>query len=1367
MKILQIIIFGGIMLGLFHIGMAQKNYLVQSHSIGAEDGLLGNYPVCVFQDSRSVIWVGTYSGLNSYDGIEIEAYTELKDRLAGDYIWTINEDVHQHIWVLCYGHLGDKEAQGINVINPLTQQVFLLEDYVKDLGGLNPKEVSTFEKASDGTIFLFTHSNEIYTYNKQGIQQVASNFLNEEYSKLSSSNLDLGIVARVNLQRHPITAIELYDFINNKVIEQFEFPFPVARLFFYKDTTTSAYRYIISWIDNDIVYCGFYDKNGKDSIQLMKQLIINDNGEGVFDVKEDRVYVSNSDSLFILNLDGVVQEAISANIEQYRFKCRGNKGGAWYQQNKPERLTYARYKPSLFKTQSFYNENGTRIGTRGITIYKDSLIEFGAGQEVDGTYKLNGKPMQFRENYTVGMYNDNDEYLYVGKESPSITAFHYATKTTKKYYFSENKGLIWAIYKDYEGKTWVGCSNGLGYIDTLKDSLVACSINKGYEELGKSAVYHIYEKGKLLWLCTSSGLYVWDKQKGGTLRYHRNSKEHYIPHNIILHLHEDTDGNFWLATKGGGLIFLDLKTGATKQFTKEQGLADNVLYAVYGDAYDNLWMSSSVGIACFNKKTKDVATYNKRNGLVDEELNTISHYQDKHGAIYFGGQYGIVTFHPDDFQTQKEHFPLQLRNVTLLSRSKNQSKNITAEVLDKHHIDLPTDYAGFKIKAALLDYSDPSKHEYAYYIEGIDDEWHYQSTPIIEEKSLPYGTYVIRIKIKGYEGHWQYYEHPIQLVVLRPFYLQTWFLILAFFIVLAAVVGILRLRTQQLRRRQKELEEIVKKRTAKIAQQAEDLRALDQLKSRFFANISHELRTPLTLILGPVSATLGQFRKGRAKEQEVVQNLNTIKNNGEHLLNLIEEILDLSKLESNKLEVETEQVQLLAFCTWIFKAFEKQAEYQGITYFMESNINENLHVLLDANKVEKMLNNLLSNALKFTPTGKQINFITRDLDDKIEFVVHDTGKGIHADDLPHIFERFYQSKQPNRPAQGGTGIGLALVQEFATLMDGTVQVESALNQGSTFTLHLPKEVVTVSKETQTETTFLSQGAMPVDAESLEETTPVFASSKTILLVEDHAEMRDFVASLLGSDYTILVATNGLEGLAQLEKNATTIDLIISDVMMPEMDGFTMLQEIKANSVWRTIPMIMLTARSAEQDRLNALTVGVDDYLTKPFSVEELKARVANLLQNAEDRKRWIIEEQAAIAESKKKEETTEVVEEFKEEQESIGVVNEEDLEWIRVLEENIKAQLQEEEISIKELAKQMFVSERHLRRRLKNITGLSPIKMVREIRMKIARTYLETGEFNSITDVAFSVGFQSSSAFSRAFKQHFGKVPKEYIMKRS
>ncbi|MBL6445360.1 tetratricopeptide repeat protein [Fulvivirga sp. 29W222] len=534
---------------------------------------------------------------------------------------------------------------------------------------------------------------------------------------------------------------------------------------------------------------------------------------------------------------------------------------------------------------------------------------------------------------------------------------------------------------------------------------------------------------------------------------------------------------------------------------------------------------------------------------------------------------------------------------------------------------------------------------------------------------------------------------------------------------------------------------LLQQRNEEIDRQKRELESLDHIKSRFFANISHELRTPLTLISAPISSLTK-----RDLPEEAVQELNFISNNTSKLQSLVDDILQLSKLESHKIEVKSENVAIASLLTRIFSNFSSMAVYLEITYESDIDFLPDDYLRIDAPKLEKVLNNLISNALKYTLSGGCIQMKAYKQCDLLCIQVKDTGKGIIEEDLPYIFDPYFQSKQPDAPMQGGTGIGLALAKEYADLMGGELTVKSQQGRGSTFSLTIPYEegVATQIPNVDTDEIDMSDDGLENDLPIVRETGDKYR----VLIVEDHPEMLQFIKSMLQEKYAVFTAFNGKHALMQLEKEP--VDLIISDVMMPEMDGFTLLQTIREDEKNHSVPMIMLTALNEEDHKLKALNIGVDEYLPKPFSLDELMARVKNMLLRHEVRKQVSLEEKFERQALQER---------------LIGVegANKGDSSFIMQVEELILAELENEEFRLDNMAEVFHIGKRQFRRRLKKVTGLSPKEYQREVAMQKARKLLEDGVYNNLSAVAFSSGIRNTTRFAQYYKNRFGKDPREYF----
>ena len=535
-----------------------------------------------------------------------------------------------------------------------------------------------------------------------------------------------------------------------------------------------------------------------------------------------------------------------------------------------------------------------------------------------------------------------------------------------------------------------------------------------------------------------------------------------------------------------------------------------------------------------------------------------------------------------------------------------------------------------------------------------------------------------------------------------------------------------------------------------IARQKAELQSLDELKSRLFANISHELRTPLTLISSPLKKLL---------TDEIVplssctkSTLQLMERNTRQLKELVDDILDLSKLESEVIALEEMEVDMHSFLNRVFSNFSSLAQHQRIEYHIDIEKLPDESMIIDSGKLEKILNNLLSNAIKYTGAEGTVELTSFVEKERLVLKVRDTGKGISKEDLPYVFDRFYQGENPDSALQGGTGIGLALAYELCQLMNGSIDVGSQAGEGSTFVVLLPYQPVISSSESPITSDF------PVLVESMDdglwEDSGKEIKSATVLIVEDHKDMLMFLSTLLSPYHQTLLAGNGQQALDILKKKS--VDLIISDVMMPEMDGYTLLKTLKDQDDYRSIPVIMLTALGDELHRLQALTIGVDDYLAKPFSPVELLARVNNLLHRSEERRRW--QQTEEIQYQQISENDAGVWAEVIDHQ-----VSSADMKWLQEVATALEGELENEDFRLSELAARFFLGERQFQRKIKNITGLTPKKYQQEVAMQKARQLLESGKARSLKEVAASVGIYQTYRFVRFYETRFGKHPSEYF----
>jgi len=514
-----------------------------------------------------------------------------------------------------------------------------------------------------------------------------------------------------------------------------------------------------------------------------------------------------------------------------------------------------------------------------------------------------------------------------------------------------------------------------------------------------------------------------------------------------------------------------------------------------------------------------------------------------------------------------------------------------------------------------------------------------------------------------------------------------------------------------------------------IERQNQQLVAADQIKSKFYENVSHELRTPLSLMVGPIE----QLTRSKNFKGQDIQLLQFIKRNSDYLRKLLNEMLDLSKIESDKMELQEESFEFFAFLKNHVSQFYAIGESQNIKFSVDVNAKEDVILSMDKQKLIKVLNNLLSNAFKFNASGSFVNLKANWEQSTITILIEDGGQGIPSADLPHIFDRFYQSNEGGVKRGDSTGIGLSLCKELCDLMGMEIRVESEVNNGTKFYLSLPVKVVASSN---------NSAALPLILNSSEEN---LIKSKypesNILVVEDHQDLREYFSMCL-ADYNVTTVENGKRALDQLNSQEIIPDLIISDLMMPVMDGMELLEHLKASDTWRNIPVIMLTAQTNHSNKLKALRIGIDDYMQKPFDNQELKVRINNLLERYKQRSR---------------------ISSSKEEPKKLISISDVDKKWLESFEAYIIENLSNEFLSVASAARAFNMSESSLLRTLKRLTGLTPAKYLQEHKLNYSRELLERQELRTVAEVAYHVGFKDAKSFTRSFKQRFGTVPSNLL----
>lgn len=1341
----------------------QDNHIFNTRHLSVEDGLLGRRISAMVQDRAGFIWIATNEGLNRFDGYTFEHYTKSSHGLNANNIDQLAIDEAGDIWIT---YRRDRFfSSNTQVLRPSTQQILSLREKL----GTQYQEEHQALRLSNNTpkncMFLNNGSpnnSKVYIYKNDKISQFPfSNLVyNEITDELWNINRERGKILKVNLKgevidtlHHP-TLKKIGMNITNKGGTFLFGQKDEKTVLFYKKVNTKQFKEItleedfkeLRTLTNSLLIDDnlYFEFDGK---------IIHYNTEDIFERPPKRTIFDNQGNLWLGMVNGVIILSV-----------------------KPQRFSVYLKDSGIFKP--IYDG-------RGIWANDDIMLTISNSGSFRYDLKNDTKtilhPSLKKKSSWYSITRAKDGSFWIGTKRNTIVNLDIGTSEILQTIEGPTH-QVWSLLEDKNGRIWIGQANkGLYYFDKnkMEQSQKYTQIN-GFDDFERGKITHIVvdkRDNNYLWLSCQSGWYRLHLTEGLQLRYwSKGEDENFkIPADEIHFTYQDANGDFWLATAYLGLVKIrlnaDQTVASTQQFTITEGLTSNTVYAIYEDGNGFLWMSTNNGINRFNKKTHEVQAFLEEDGLPHYEFNRLSSFQREDGTIFFGTLNGIVSFHPDDLSDIKVYdVPLKISRCEKFSEAAGKMLNVTAEVFAKNKIIIAPNERLTNLYVSIQNYADALKTKYVYRIKGIQNEFIAANKNEIALSGLPYGKYQLEIKAKAPDGRFSESVISIPLVILRPFYLRWWFILLALISLALSIWQIFQIRTKTLQNRKKELEEVVKARTEQLQQQAtqlqldkntieaqaKELRSLDEMKSRFFANISHELRTPLTLILSPVQSII----KRQKTDNRDFTSAQIINQNTQKLLKRINEILDLTKLEAQEMALKPQPTPFYEFNKRLVATFESLAAQKEQRLTFQYQLDKDLNLLLDQDKYEHIFNNYLSNAIKFTPRNGQIdiqltekyiknsNEITKN---QIVLAIADNGLGIPKQDIPKIFNRFFQSSN-NQNKSGGSGIGLSLSKEIAQLMKGNVYVESEVGKGSTFYFEMPyvEELRINNEELRNSPDGSQVSNSHEEGLNIESLVNVKANmndksqKNSILLVEDNPQLRNYIQLILQEKYNIITAENGKVALEQLLVN--NYELIISDIMMPIMDGFELLEQLKSSDQFRHIPVVMLTARSNANDKLKALRIGVDDYILKPFNEEELMARIDNLIANAANRTSG----PATKSQDKTQKSAT-------------PNVAASDLKWLESVEKHLKSEISNSKFNIDSLAEVMQMSRSHLHRRIKLITGLTPNKYFREIKLQAAREILENGDAQTVSEVCYAVGFDTPKYFSKVFEQRFGKRPISYL----
>lgn len=1346
--------------------------------IDINHGLSNNQIHCILKDSKGFMWFGTNSGLNRYDGYSFKIFKNTPSdsfSLTDNRIAGLFEDNFGKIWVIL--------NESFNVYDPVTERFSQESEIFHKDAGIPVEKITNVQKDKDGNIWFISDQSLLFMYsplsdsilyfkhipgNERSIQA------DEITSIASDSKSDIwmigshGILEKIDHNTHDVVYRSEY------LYEDYS-EWTDLRLFIDKDDdlwiySTSSADGAFFFDCKKMKFIHFLQKSAKHSISNdIVNAILQDNkgtiwigtdhgGINLIDKKNFSVQVILNDPDDIRSISQNSITALYNDNEGIVWVGTFKKGVCYYHKNL-FKFALFRHKPNAPNSLPYNDINCFQedekgnlwIGTNG-----EGLIYYDRGENTFSQFKHNPEnPRSLSNDVIVSMLYDSQHTLWLGTFYGGLNQYippdfiHYRHNSENPSSIAND--LIWDLIEDSKNNIWIG-TLGAGLDLLHKEEGTFYHYRDGEPNSVHSGfiLSIIEDRNGNIWLGTAHGIDFYDTRANRFIHYYNDpSDTSSLSSNSVVELLEDKRGDIWIATPGGLNVF-NTKTKTFVRFSMEDGLPDNNILSLAEDNSGNIWMGTGNGIS--NLKVNydsltgrckyDIINYSESDGLQGKEFNFSAALKTRKGELIFGGPDGFNMFHPEKLTRNNvppvvvfTNFQILNKNIEIGEKVNgrvifDQSLSTTREVSLKHFENVIT------IEFAALNYIHPEENEYAYMLEGFNKIW--MKTNSFNRKAtytnLDPGEYTFFVRASNNDGVWNNAGTALKIIVLPPFW-KTKAAILFYILLLLGALFTLR-KLVLVRERIKFKNEQEKK-------ESQRRHELDLLKIRFFTNVSHEFRTPLSLIITPLEKMLKQGSKNDQHPQ-----LQMIHRNAKRLLNLVNQLLDFRRMEVQKINLKPSYGNIVEFINEIFQSFNDLSEKKNIKFEFNSTCEE-FYTYFDKDKLEKIIFNLLSNAFKFTPEGGHVEIdlgIENNLNPKepgqsdkgnITIQVKDTGIGIRKSKIDKIFDRFFQSEEDGSLVNYGSGIGLSLTKEFVQLHKGKIYVESEPGEGSTFKIVLP---ILSDPAGESSHTHASYEKLDEHLKYEEETQSSGKSNKAlVLLVEDNDDFRFYLKDNLSNKYSIIEAANGKEGLKQAIANLP--DLIVSDIMMPEMDGLELCQQLKNEITTSHIPVILLTARMSEQKRTEGYETGADEYITKPFSFEILESRMKNLILQRE-----------RIKNSFQKH--------FKIEPGEIGITSLDEKLIKKALEE-VEKNMSNPEFSVEKLSRELGMSRVHLYKKLTALTGKTPIEFIRIMRLKRAAQYLEKSQL-TVSEVAYEVGFNDPRYFSRYFKSEFGILPSQY-----
>ena len=1333
---------------------------IQFNHISTSKGLSQSSAIAIEQDKLGQIWVGTRDGLNKYDGNTFTVYrnSSEKNSISNNDILSILEDKDGLIWVGTYN--------GLNTYNP-KKNLFTNYTHQKEKTSLSNNTIWTIKEMSNGEIWIGT-SDGLSIFNKK-----TKTFTNVYKNKDKQNSL---------VGNHVLSILETKE----------------------KDIyigTTKGFSKLISRRDTNFKFKNFKTiENSKNSVISVQDLIEDAAGNLLIASAENGVLkfttFSNKLEVYVSN------NKIHKNVRRLAFDAQNKLWIGTYEGlyilDKSQNLTTLKNEVSNDKSLS---KNSIK------SIFKDKKGAIWIGTYYGGLNIWDPANVNFI-NYTTNTFNTNlsysvvssiekytEEIIYLGTEGKGINILNIKENTIK--YINQEKyraltnNNIKSLLIDQNKLLWVGTVNsGINLFNINKNTFVNDQLNSNLKEYLKNVgVYEIKaSQKKVLWIGTfGKGLVAYNTQKKTYTTFLHNSKDkNTITNNLIRAITIDSKNNVWVGTQVG-LNRIANKEHITRYFydseiksgddistifedsnqtiwvgTKAKGLYKlngssfekipleiknlpiSYVHSILEDVAQNLWISTNKGILKYNPANGSTLLYNQKDGLISNEFNDNSSLKIGESQFFFGGPNGVTSFNTNTFNVN--NYAPQVIITDFKIKNKSILVNDTATILENtiqytNKLALSHEQGNFSIQFAIPNFLNPKNNSYKYRLRGLEDDWVYTSENTASYTIQNPGNYVFEVKGANSDGVWNTASTTLKIQVSPAPWRSWWAFLLYAILILTALYFLITIQQSKTKLKYKlDLEQLENEKNEET----------NKAKLEFFTNISHEFRTPLTLILGPLHQILEDY-KGSSK---MYKKLLVVENSANHLLQLINRLMDFRKLEKNLFKLEAAEGNIVKFLKEIFLSFSEYAKDGDYEYNFHTTQDEIL-VFYDRYKLERVFYNLISNAFRYTQKNGSINIRVKKEENNIIISIEDTGVGISDKNKENIFDRFFEVSSNNSPENNynkGTGIGLSIAKNIVNLHKGKIIVQDNTQKlGSIFSVTLPlgkshlleDEILKDFKFSDDVSQYINQLKEPVILLEDEFKDTIKDNQKaTILLVEDHKPLRKFMKSLLKEQYNILEAENGKIALKMAIKYIP--NLIVSDVVMPVMVGTELCSEIKNDIKTSHIPIILLTSRSALIYKLEGLESGADDYLSKPFNVNEFKIRIKNLLNATNRLKDKFSGENGILSDE--------------------VILSSLDEKLYKKALDIIASNIANESFDIPFFCSELGVSRTMLFIKIKAWTNFTPNDFIQHFRMKSAAQLLEQGKLN-ISEISYKVGFKNPKYFSKCFLKKYGETPTQYANK--